>query len=29
MTKTADGSPRIYLELKGRGITASKGRVEC
>lgn len=27
-TKTAYGSPRIYLELKGRGIPASKGRVE-
>lgn len=27
-TKAAYGSPRIYLELKGRGIPASKGRVE-
>jgi putative transposase len=27
-TKAAYGSPRIYLELKGRGIPVSKGRVE-
>jgi putative transposase len=27
-TKAAYGSPRIYLELKGRGIPASKERVE-
>jgi putative transposase len=27
-TKAAYGSPRIYLELKGRGIPASQGRVE-
>lgn len=27
-TRAAYGSPRIYLELKGRGIPASRGRVE-
>jgi len=27
-TKAAYGSPRIYLELKGRGIPVSRGRVE-
>jgi putative transposase len=27
-TKAAYGSPRIFLELKGRGIPVSKGRVE-
>ena len=27
-TKAAYGSPRIYQELKGRGIPVSKGRVE-
>ena len=27
-TRAAYGSPRIYLELKGRGIPVSQGRVE-